>query len=85
MIKSNVTGKLRAFYFQESLGKLNIKSYPGCISYRFNEELSFTARNKVVVRTPLSPRFPGLSPWAVPFKGWRLRREDILTNDDLIP
>ena len=46
----------------------------------------FTARNKVVVRTPLSPTFPRSFSLGGSFlKAGGSGAEDILTNDDLIP
>ena len=46
----------------------------------------FTARNKVVVRTPLSPTFPRSFSLGSSFlKAGGSGAEDILTNDDLIP
>ena len=46
----------------------------------------FTARNKVVVRTPLSPMFPRSFSLGGSFlKAGGSGAEDILTNDDLIP
>ena len=46
----------------------------------------FTARNKVVVRTPLSPTFPGSFSLGGSFlKAGGSGAEDILANDDLIP
>lgn len=46
----------------------------------------FTARNKVVVRTPLSPGFPKSFSLGGSFlKDGGSGAEDILTNNDLLP
>lgn len=45
----------------------------------------FTARNKVVERTPLSPGFPRSFSLGGSFLKAGGSGEDILTNDDLVP